>query len=105
MSSILKDALKAVNGQEAIAKLSGHDQLWPETYGDCAKKMHAIDEMDTHNSIEHKLISWTWNVLMYKTWLYHKKTYIVDVDFFMSLTKAKSVRIYPSVLKTLPFKT
>ena len=104
MSNVLKDAVDAINTHEKFRTMSGSAPSWPEGYENCAKQLHMID-LDITNAIQHKMISYVWNILMYKTWIYHRKTYILDTEFFMSLTKAKSIRIYPSVLKTLPFKT
>lgn len=99
------DATNITNGYERICKMGGGNHpIWPDSYKTCVQYLHEVD-FDTHNAVEHKMISAVWNSLFYKTWLHFRKTYILDVDFFTSLTKIKSVKIYPSVLRTLPFNT
>ncbi len=105
MSNILADALNVTNGYERIIKITRRsDPVWPDSYETCVRYLHELP-MNTHNAIEHKMITNVWNSLFYKTWLYYRKTYILDADFFESLTKAKSIKIYPSVLRTIPFNT
>jgi hypothetical protein len=123
MSNVLNDAIDIVNDEslDDLRKMisdtkRGHElkvlsdlkksgyNTQPETHNQCIQKLHEID-FDASNIFMHMIIKDLWNALFYKAWLDYKKTYIVDTDFFISLTKAKSVKIYPSILKTLPFDT
>lgn len=105
MSTILQDATSITTNYQKLMRMSGENtMLWPSSYKECIEHLHAISPK-TNNAIQHKMISYVWDALFYKTWLYYRKTYILDTDFFQSLTKAKAVRIYPLVLKTLQFNT
>lgn len=105
MSNILADAKNIINGHEMLCRLGGNETTWPASYSESVSMLHSIDIESVHNSLEHKLKSDVWISFFYKTWFYYRKTYILDVDFFASLTKIKEVKIYPSILKTLPFNT
>lgn len=105
MSAILTEAVNVTTGYQKLTRLADKDAVvWPESYKQCVEYLHSVN-IDTSNAVQHKMISYVWDALFYKTWLYYRKTYIVDTDFFTSLTKAKSVRIYPSILQTLQFNT
>ncbi len=104
MSNVLKDALNITKNYENIMSRED-DVVWPaKDHDGCAAYLHMVPN-ETSNSVEHKMISNVWNALFYHTWMFYRKTYILDKDFFESLTKAKSVKIYPRLLKTLAFPT
>ena len=113
MSYAYSHALNMVESLEKLKKMSSAytgrltDEYEPEDVDSCLTLLRANGREigGNDNIIAQKLVMTVREELFYRSYLFNKKTYIVDTEFFDSLAKAEDVKIYPSILKTIKFKS